>query len=94
MTYLLDQKKKKHESGLDPFDTFHGMKCPLEDSITPKLSIVFPELLSDPSDLKYSYKNKEGNHIHNHNLSNHHGRAHYQTFLCSSQCLPQPPSKC
>lgn len=78
----LDQSEQ--ESGLDPHGTLHGMKCPLKDSITQKLSIVFPELLSEPSDLKNSYKNKEGNHIHNHNLPNHHGRAHYQTFLCSS----------
>lgn len=46
-------------------------------STTLKPSVVFPELLSEPSDLNHSYKNKGGNHIHNHNLSNHHGRAHY-----------------
>ena len=91
MGYLMDGKKEKVRRGQKnrsqaqiPSVRFTGWNVHLKILLLRKLSIVFLELLSDPSDLKYSYKNKEGNHIHNHNLSNHHGRAHYQTFLCSS----------
>ena len=52
--------EEKDNSDLGPFGIFNRMKCPLEYSITPEPSIVFPELLSDPLDLKYSCKNKKG----------------------------------
>lgn len=40
------------ESGFDSFTTFHGMKCPLEESITAELSIVFPALFVWPLGFK------------------------------------------